>query len=63
MQVRDVIEEPVAGSSETYTGEQLLCSVAISLKRIADTLAPESGQDVGTTLWYIEQLKRGRIDP
>lgn len=38
-------------------------SIAISLKRIADALAPEGGQDIGTTLWYIEQLKRGRIDP
>jgi len=31
-------------------------SAAVSLKRIADVLAPTLGQDVGTTLFYIEQM-------
>jgi hypothetical protein len=30
-------------------------SIAISLKRIADTLAPRGGQDIGDTLFHIEQ--------
>lgn len=32
-----------------------LVSLAISLKRIADAIAPIDGQDIGNTLWYIEQ--------
>ena len=30
-------------------------SIAFSLKRIADALAPVNGQDIGNTLYYIEQ--------
>lgn len=30
-------------------------SKAISLKRIADALAPVGGADIGTTLFYLEQ--------
>lgn len=30
-------------------------SIAYSLKRIADALAPVDGQDIGNTLYYIEQ--------
>lgn len=36
-------------------GEAATVSIAISLKRIADTLAPVAGQDIGSTLFYIEQ--------
>jgi len=41
---------------ETRPGEhEIELSKAISLKRIADVLAPAGGQDVGSTLFYIEQ--------
>ncbi len=36
-------------------GEAATVSIAVSLKRIADALAPKDGQDVGSTLYYIEQ--------
>jgi hypothetical protein len=36
-------------------GEAATISIAISLKRIADALAPVAGQDIGSTLFYIEQ--------
>ena len=36
-------------------GEGATISIAISLKRIADALAPVDGTDIGTTLFYMEQ--------
>lgn len=39
-------------------GEASEVSIAISLKRIADAIAPENGQDIGLTFYYIEQSIR-----
>jgi len=40
----------------TFTPElRASISIAISLKRIADSFAPVDGSDIGTTLFYMEQ--------
>lgn len=52
--------EPEAADART-SEQAALTSLAVSMKRIADALVPVAGQDVGSTLFYIEQaLRSGR---
>jgi len=47
--------EPEAKDIITSQSDAALVSIAVSLKRIADAVAPADGQDIGTTLFYMEQ--------
>lgn len=54
--LRDYLE-PQAADYSWKPDPQI--SIAISLKRIADAIAPTDGSSIGSTLFYIEQAIRG----
>lgn len=47
--------EPEARDGCQSGADAALLSIAVSLKRIADAVAPANGQDLGTTIFFAGQ--------